>query len=229
MDQAKSGKLIVLEGVDGSGKGTQAKLLLERLRHEGYQAATAAFPQYGKKSAGIIEEYLNGAYGKPDEISPYASSLFYALDRFDASRGIRQLIADGNAVVLDRYVDSNAGHQGGKIQDMREREAFLSWLYNIEFQILGVPKPDLTIILHVPPEISQQLVARKEARSYLSHGSQDGHEADLIHLKNAETAYLWLAKKFPQDHILIECVKNSKLLTPQEVHELVWKIVEKIV
>lgn len=221
------GKLIVIEGTDGSGKGTQVKLLVERLVREGYKTTTASFPQYGKKSSGPIEEYLNGKYGRPDEISPYAASLFYAIDRFDFSKEIRSRLNEGYLFILDRYVDSNAGHQGGKIKDPREREKFIEWLYEIEYRILGIPKPDMVIILHVPAEIGQKLVAQKQQRLYLEgNKKRDGHEADLDHLKNAEASYLWLAKKYRKDHQLVECVENGKLLPPEKIHEKVWAAVQ---
>ena len=218
------GKLIVIEGTDGSGKKTQVQLLIDRLQNEGHRVATASFPQYGKKSAGPIEEYLNGNYGKSDEVSPYVASLFYAIDRFDAARDIKKFLSQGTLVVLDRYVDSNAGHQGGKIKNIAERKKFIKWLYDIEFSVFGVPKPDLTIILHVPSAIGYELVYKKQQRLYLEEGkTHDAHEADKEHLKNAEASYLWLAKQFPQDHGGIECVKYGKLLSPEEIHALVWK------
>jgi dTMP kinase len=222
------GKLIVLEGIDGSGKGTQLKLLRERLEKEGIKTTSLAFPQYGKKSSGPIEEYLNGKYGKPDEVNPYAASLFYAIDRFDVSKEIKARLHEKYLVVLDRYVDSNAGHQGGKIKDSREREKFIEWLYDIEYRILGIPKPDLVIILHVPAEIGQKLVAQKERRSYIDGGNKtDTHETDLEHLKSAEASYLWLAKKYLKDHRLIKCVENGQLLTPEEIHNKLWGVLQE--
>ena len=112
------GKLIVIEGADGSGKSTQFELLLRRFRKEKIRIVTMKFPQYGKKSAGMVEEYLRGAYGKkPESVSPYAASLFYAVDRFDAAQKIKKWLLEGKTVLLDRYVDSNAAHQRGKIQN----------------------------------------------------------------------------------------------------------------
>ena len=223
-----SGKLIVIEGTDGSGKGTQIKLLMERLLREGHKAATTAFPQYGKKSSGPIEEYLNGKYGKPDDVSPYAASVFYAIDRFDFSKEIRKQLGEDYLIILDRYVDSNAGHQGGKIKDPKEREKFIEWLYDTEYRIFGVPKPDLTVILHVPAQIGQKLVLQKQTRLYIEGGrKQDGHEADFEHLKNAEASYLWLAKKFPEDHVVIECAEGDGILSPEIIQEKIWSIINK--
>ncbi len=224
---ANRGKLIVLEGTDGSGKGTQLRLLTERLGKEGIRAVSLAFPQYGKKSCGPIEEYLNGKYGRPDEVNPYAASLFYAIDRFDVSKEIRVKLEEGYFVVLDRYVDSNSGHQGGKITNPKEREKFIEWLYDIEYRILGIPKPELVIILHMPAEVGQKLVARKERRLYLKGGKKkDSHESDLVHLKSAEEAYLWLRQKFPEDHKVIECVEDGRLLAPEEIHTKVVELLK---
>ena len=223
------GKLIVIDGTDGSGKKTQTKLLIERFQREGYPAVSISFPQYGKKSAGLVEEYLNGRYGGAEEVSPYVASLFYALDRFDLSAEIRTRLQEGKTIITDRYVDANAGHQGGKIRDPRERGRFLSWLYDLEYGILGIPSPDLVFILHVPAEVGQHLVLAKQQqlyaeRAYIEGGKkQDLHEGDLDHLKAAEGAYLWLAEQFPEDHRLIECVKEDKLLSPEEIHEKIWQ------
>ena len=224
---ARQGKLIVIEGTDGSGKGLQTKLLIERLQKDKYKVATASFPQYGKKSAGPVEEYLNGKYGDAAGLNPYAASLFFALDRFDLSLELTQKRKQGFTIILDRYVDSNAGHQGGKISDLAEREKFVKWLYDTEYQILKIPKPDIVIILHVPAEIGQKLILQKQQRVYLENGKkQDGHETNLEHLKNAEASYLWLAKKFPRDHKIIECVENGVLLSPENICEKAFKIIK---
>lgn len=220
------GKLIVIDGTDGSGKKTQTRLLLERLQKEGYSAVSISFPQYGKKSAGLVEEYLNGKYGKADEVSPYVASLFYALDRFDLSGEIRALLKEGKVIVTDRYVDANAGHQGGKIKDFQERAKFLGWLYDLEYRILGIPRPDIVCILHVPAEWGQKLVAEKQQRLYIEGGKvMDAHEADLGHLKAAEESYLWLARQFPEDHKVIECTQEGQLLSREVIHEKLWQAV----
>ncbi|MCX6797360.1 MAG: hypothetical protein NTX98_02680 [Candidatus Doudnabacteria bacterium] len=226
--RSQRGKFIVIDGTDGSGKATQISLLAKELELGGYKVEIADFPQYGTKSAGIIEEYLNGKYGQLD---PRAASIFYAIDRFDASFKIRQWLNEGKVVVSNRYVTANAGHQGGKIKDDFERLKFFKWLDDLEFNIFNIPKPDLTVILHVPAIVAQKLVDMKseEQRAYANHQNKkrDLHEADLEHLKNAEKVFLQIAKLFPNTK-LVACVENKELLTPQQIHNKVWELVRRI-
>lgn len=219
------GKLIVIEGTDGSGKKTQAALLIERLKKEGLKTVSKSFPQYGTKSAGPTEEFLSGKYGKPTEVDPYISSVFYAVDRFDLSQELKKLLGDGFVVILDRYVDSNVGHQGGKIKNPTEREKYVEWLYDFEYRIMGIPKPDLTLILHVPAELNEKLIPHKQTLFRV----EKNHELGLEHLKTAEAAYLWLAKKYPEDHKVVECVEDGALLPPEKIHEKVWATIKEFV
>lgn len=223
-----TGKLIVIDGIDGSGKKTQADLLLERLKNEGHDAVKIDFPKYGQKSAGLVENYLNGKYGRPDEVGPYAASLFYALDRFDSAGEMRQWLTDGKIIVCDRYVSANMGHQGSKFASTEERRKYFEWLAHYEYDILGAPRPHLTIILHVPAEKAQMLVAQKSERAYTQGKALDAHEADLEHLKRAEQAYVEMCELFPK-YELIECVQNDKLLSIKEIHELIWNKVKTLV
>ncbi len=219
------GKLIIVEGTDGSGKKTQTSLLIERMRNEGFPVETASFPQYGKKSAGLVEEYLHGTYGGPNDVAPKVASLFYALDRYDKSFELRTLLEQGTNVVLDRYVDSNAGHQGGKIQDDHLREEFLRWLYDIEYGILNTPKPDVVIILHLPAQESRRRIL---LRAQETNTTPDIHEMDIDHLTNAEKTYLWTAQKNPLTHHLVECIDGDQGLSREEIHEKVWAIARPV-
>ena len=226
--QKSKGRFIVIDGIDGSGKGTQTKLLMEELKVNGYEAEEADFPQYGTKSAGIIEEYLNGKYGQLD---PRAASIFYAIDRFDASFKIRQWLSEGKIVVSNRYVTANAGHQGGKIADEHDRLKFFRWLNDLEYNIFNIPKPDLNIILHVPAKTAQKLVdsKAKNQRAYANHANQkrDLHESDLGHLKNAEQVFLEIIQLFPNTK-LVECSEGGRLLSPEEIHNKVWELARRI-
>ena len=210
------GKFFVIDGTDGSGKETQTKLLLARMRREGYAVETVSFPQYGKKSAGPTEEYLAGKYGPSDRVGPKPSSVFYAVDRYDASHDIRAWLESGRHVIADRYVSSNMGHQGGKIDDPEERRHFFEWNDELEHGIFGIPRPDLTIVLHVPAEVNARLMADRP---------KDIHEQDMTHLKRAERTYLELVELFPGFR-LIECVDGSGILmSPERIHEMVWEII----
>lgn len=211
---------IVIDGTDGSGKKTQTALLIERLKKEGYPMETIQFPQYNVKSTGLVEEYLSGKYGTADEVGPYRASIFFACDRYDASFKMRKWLEEGKIVVADRYVTSNMGHQGSKIGNPEERKKYFEWNYNLEYNIFGLPEPDINIILHVPVEISFRLIQERQRE-------QDIHEKDYNHLQKAENTYLQMARMFPGLK-LIECTKDDKLMSREEISELVWAEVKKV-
>lgn len=210
------GTFIVIEGNDGSGKGTQFQLLADYLREQNKPVELFDFPQYGAKSAGPVEEYLNGKYGDVHDVSSYAASLLYAVDRFDAAQKIRAALMAGKIVLSNRYTLSNAAHQGAKIKNPEEREKFLRWLNDLEYGILNLPKPDLVIFLHVPAEISYELVLKKAERNHLNGKKQDIHEANLDYLKTVELAYIDLAKQNSAIKT-IECAPNGQLLSVDEI------------
>lgn len=226
--QNNRGKLIVIDGTDGSGKATQAQLLTERLKRLGYEVALVDFPQYGKKSAGLVEEYLNGKFGTADEVGPYRASMFYASDRYDASFQIRKWLEEGKIVITNRYVTANMGHQGGKISDDAERQKFFNWLYQLEYEQFGIPKPDLNLILHVDAAVAQQLVDQKGHRDYVGGQKRDIHEADLEHLRNAEKVYLEIAQTFPGFQ-LIECSPHGTILDREAISWLVWQAIAPLI
>lgn len=228
MSQQKLSKgiLIVIDGIDGSGKGTQTTLLIDHLQAEGYPVETISFPQYGKKSAGAAEEYLNGVYRQLD---PRQSSVLYAVDRFDASHQLRAWIADGKVIIANRYVTANAGHQGGKIHDREERAEFFRWLHDLEYGLFKIPQPDLNVIIHMPAELAQQLVDRKNAseRTYANGKKRDIHEADIDHLKHAEKVFLEIAENFPNTKLVRSTDSTGNLKTPEGVHDSIWAIVSE--
>jgi dTMP kinase len=217
---------IMLDGIDGSGKSVQTKLLIKHLKKTGRKVALISFPQYGQKSAGPIEEYLNGVYGNAKEVGPYRASILYAVDRFAAAPKIRAWLRQGKIVVANRYVASNMGHQGGKIKNAAERKKFFLWNDNLEYKIFGIPRPDLNIILHVRPDIAQKLVDKKGARAYLKGAKRDIHEADLKHLQHAERTYLEIARLFSK-YKMVECVAKNQILPINTIHEKIWKIVAR--
>jgi dTMP kinase len=223
----KKGKFIVLEGGDGSGKGTQFKLLVDRLIKEGYEIGTADFPQYGKPSAIFVEKYLRGEYGTAQEVGPYRGSMFYALDRYDASFELKEIINSGKILVSNRYVTSNIGHQTCKLDSREEQDKFIGWVENLEYETLGSPRPDMVIFLDVDPEIGQRLVAQKQVRKYTEGKSHDIHEADLDHLRRAHSTYNYVVEKL--GWVKINCMKNGDIMTPEEIHEIVYEKVKKLI
>lgn len=215
-----SGKFIVIDGTDGSGKTTQLQLLASKLSAENYDVEIADFPQYNTKSAGMVEEYLSGKYGGADDVNPYAASLFYSVDRFDASLQIRKWLNEGKIVISNRYISSNFAHQGGKIDNPLERKLFFDWLSEIEYKIFNIPKPDLYLILHVEAEISQKLAQNRQREDWKGK-TKDIHEDNLQHLKKAEQAYLDIAQNLP-DFRLIKCTRNNEIMSREDIHYLIW-------
>lgn len=223
-----SGKLIVIDGTDGSGKGTQTEILIKRLQDNGYDVATTDFPQYGKKACGPVEEYLNGKYGSAQEVGPYRASILYAVDRYDASFVMKQWLSEGKIIVSNRYVAANMGHQGAKITKSEERKQYLDWLYHLEYTIFNIPKPDLNLILHVPSDIAYDLIAKKDDREYLNGKKRDIHEADISHLRQAEQVYLEIAEQF-SDFTKIKCAEDGNIMTRDEISDLIWEQVLKTI
>lgn len=221
----KKGRFIVLEGTDGSGKGTQFEILMRRLKSQGADVATFDFPQYEKQSSYFVREYLNGKYGSSEAVGPYRASMFYALDRFDVGEQIRHWLNEGRTVISNRYVSSNMGHQGAKMGHSA-RKNFFRWLNDLEYGILGIPRPHLTIVLHVPAKTAQALVDKKAARKYIGGAKRDIHEADLNHLKRAEDTYLDMVRTYPREFKLVECMEGSRLMTVDEIHQKIWRLVE---
>jgi dTMP kinase len=215
------GRLLVLEGSDGSGKTTQFNLLSERLKAAGYEVAVFDFPRYDKDSSHFIKQYLNGRYGPASSVSPYTASLFYALDRYEAAKDIRKALGEGKIVLSNRYVGSNMAHQGSKFDDPVEQRGFFVWEDNLEFQLLDIPRPDANLFLRVPAEISQKLIGHKAARDYTSK-SHDEHEADISHLKKSVATFDLLCQLFPKDFQAIECTKNNEMLSVPQISNLIW-------
>ncbi len=217
------GKFIVIDGTDGTGKNTQTNLLIKRFKEKGHKVKKADFPQYNKKSAGLIEEYLEGKYGSANEVGPYRASIFYACDRYAASFKIRKWIEEGNIVISNRYVTANLGHQGAKIKDKTKRKKFFDWILDLEYNIFQIPKPDLILILHVPADMAQNLAKKRSTSKWIGK-TKDIHENNLNHLKMAEKTYIEISK-IDNNKKLIECTKNGKILSKEEIHEMIWKTI----
>lgn len=234
--KSKKGKFIVFEGLDGAGKSTQVKLLINRLRTEGRKVKTIDFPRHGEKPAWLVDEYLRGKYGSAEEVGPYRASIFYACDRYDAGFEIRKWLKNGIIVIADRYLASNIGHQGGKIKDKKARKKYFDWLYNLEYNILKIPKPECNFILKTSPEFSLKLANKitdkeKQARrkAYLGRsGKKDIHEKDKKHLGGALESYLQAAEEFPKEFKIIECIEQGKLLPLEIIHQKIWNLIKNI-
>ena len=211
------GIFIVIEGSDGSGKSTQFSLLKEFFEKQGKQVKTYKFPRYEKPSAHFVTSYLNGLYGNANSLGAHTPSLFYALDRFEAGRDIRKDLEEGSIVLCDRYVGSNMAHQGQKIDDAKERRSYFDWVHNLEFEMLGIPKPDANIVLIMPAEIASQLMEKREKRDYTSM-QKDIHEADINHLKRAVATYEELCRLFPDTFTAVRGTSEGTLKQIEDVH-----------
>ncbi|MBI5654816.1 hypothetical protein HZC53_04155 [Candidatus Uhrbacteria bacterium] len=217
------GKFIVIDGTDGSGKTVQANRLIERLRAEGRDSQLQDFPRYGKPSAWFVEKYLKGEYGSANDVGPKRASMFFALDRYDAAPQIREALTQGSILVSNRYVSANKGHQMGKIEDPQSQIEFLGWLNDLEYNLMAIPKPDLTLLLHVPADIGFELSRSRDG------SKTDIHQKDLEHLRAAERAYLRLPEiDTAENWQVVECAPEGKLLSIDEIHGLVWSIVSPL-
>lgn len=224
-EASNTGMFFVIEGTDGSGKGTLFQLLAERLTKSGYAVATFDFPRYDEPSSYFVKEYLNGNYGTQKQVGPYTASLFYALDRFQAGPDIRRALADGKIVLANRFTGSSLAHQGTVFDNSEERKGYFLWLDNLEFVTLQIPRPDLSIVLKVPADIAQKLVDQKEKRNYTDK-KRDLHEADINHLTQSVEVYDDLCQLFPKDFRRIDCVRSGQLLSIETINDLIWETLQ---
>ena len=176
----------------------------------------------------FVQRYLRGEFGSSEKVKPKQASLFYALDRYAAKDRIGQWLQEGHIVISNRYVSANKGHQLGKVQGDKARQEFLDWINEIEYGLLEIPKPDVTILLHVPAEFAQQLVDQKDSREYLHGKKRDIHEDDLHHLKNAEQAYLFCLEHDTEENWKkIICWEGKQLKSREAVHEEIYVLVKQ--
>lgn len=217
------GKLIVIEGTDGSGKSTQFKLLTSRLEAENHRFQKLVFPQYAEPSSALIRMYLGGEFGtRPSDVNAYAASTFYAVDRYASYKKVwSDWYEQGGLIVSDRYTTSNAVHQTSK-EPQEKQAAFLTWLYDLEYDKLGLPKPDLVIYLDVPTDFTEAMMRRREADT---NTHADIHEQDMDYLatcrrtgKAAAEFYGWT---------VIQCVKDDAMRSIEDIHEEIYRHVAK--
>lgn len=213
------GVFIVIDGADGTGKKTQHELLLDRLERENITSYSIDFPRYGEPSAYFVEQYLSGVYGAVDEVSPEKASVFFALDRFAVTREIISALESGKVVVANRFTLSNMGHQGAKLSDKSEREKLYRWIDTFEHETLGIPRPDINIILTMPHTIAQANIDR---RAISDNRAKDIHEANDDFIRRSIDVYYELCE-FSDINQQIKCELNDTTMkSPPEIHEAIW-------
>lgn len=210
-------KLIVIEGTDGCGKKTQSELLLKRLKEMGVNCLLQSFPNYSSPACAPVKMYLNGEFGDANCLTAYQSNALYAVDRLCTMQQYNEHIKNGGSIVFDRYVQSTMLHQAGLINDLAERDKFLDYVNNFEFEVLKLPKPDVVIFLDVPVEVSKKLADSRG--KFKSGNSKDIYEEDKNHLINAYNAGKYVANKYGWS--IINCVKEGNLLSIEEISDLI--------
>lgn len=226
----KKGKLIVIDGTDGSGKTTQFVLLVDHLKRDGYKVKTIDFPEYYKNFFGkFIGHCLSEQYYNWLNVHPKIASMAYAADRWESSKQTKEWLSKGYIVVANRYVSANQIHQGGKIKNTKKRNDFIKWLDQMEYKVFGIPRPDLTFYLSLPIDIVLKLIKDRESskmkRAYLKK-KKDLAENDIDYQKNSIKSALWLAKNI-KNFIKINCSLKGEILSREDIHEMVYKEVKK--
>lgn len=222
----RRGKIIVIEGTECSGKETQTSLIVQRLKREGKKVEHLAFPMYDTPTGKIVggpylgKEYISNSYFKEDiiNVDPKVAALYYAADRRYNLKTINEFLDDGYNLIIDRYVESNMAHQGCKISNKEERFKLYKWFATLEYDLLELPRPNLTILLHMPYKKTMELKREK--------ADNDNYNNVLNYYKNSEDAYLELAKM--NNHKVISCVKDDKLRDILEIHEEIYNIVKSV-
>lgn len=218
------GKLIVIEGIDGSGKSTQIELLKGRLIERGFTPLHIKLPDYNDPSSTLVKMYLAGEFGsKAGDVNAYAASAFFAVDRYASfKRHWGEAYLDGNVVVADRYTTSNAVHQMAKLT-RSEWDGFLHWLFEFEYKYLGIPEPCKVVFLDMPVEVSQKLLT---GRYNGNDGKKDVHERNIEYLKSCRESALYAAEKWGWAYV--PCVEGDRLRGVEEIADLVWREVKPI-
>lgn len=219
------GKLVVLEGIDGSGKRTQLEMLARAMQTRGIPHATIAFPRYEGFFGRMVAQYLNGGFGTLAEVDPHFSALLYAGDRLENKKLVESYLADGKLVLADRYIASNLAHQGARVTT-RQFSRFLRWLERLEYGVYGLPEEDLVIYLRVPTSRAQKLVGKKGARSYTKK-RHDLQEANRSHLQAAARIFERLARR--RNWTTVECMGTPAVVlrSPEEIHREIMALMER--
>jgi dTMP kinase len=222
------GKLIVIEGTDSSGKQTQAEKLYERLKEEGKMVMKVSFPNYESPSSAPIKMYLSGEFGeKPGDVNPYASSVMYAVDRYASFKTVwGEFYKSGGIVIADRYTSSNMIHQASKIDDDTEKAAYLDWLEDLEFEKLGIPKPDLVMFLNMPTEVASRLMSQRKNK-FTGQDKKDIHEEDNDYMKKSHRNACTVASRYGWEEI--SCVENGELRSIDDIAQEIYARLSKLV
>lgn len=218
------GKLIVLEGIDGSGKHTQLEMLARAMRERGIPHTTIDFPRYDGFFGRMVAQYLNGEFGTLAEVDAHFSALLFAGDRLENKKQLEHFLGDGKLVLADRYIASNLAHQGARVPP-RKLPEFLRWLKRLEYSVYGLPQEELVIYLRLPAMKAQRLVNRKPTRSY-TRRRRDLQEANLAHLKTAARIFDLLSRQ--ANWSSVDCTEMGKkgLRSPGEIHREVMSILQ---
>lgn len=208
-----NGKLIVFEGLDGSGKKTQSDNLLRYMKEKGINVRKVEFPDYSSPSASLINMYLAGEFGTaPGDVNPYAASSFYAVDRYASYKKCwADFYSEGGIIIADRYTTSNAIHQCSKLQE-DQWDSFLDWLFDYEYRLLGLPEPDKVIYLRVDPDVSQRLLSERYNND---ESKKDVHEKDVEYLRRSGEAASYCAGKLGWD--VVECVSHKQMRSIDDI------------
>ncbi len=228
----KKGKLIVIDGTDGSGKATQVGLLVKRLKKDGYKVRMLDFPEYyGNFFGGFIAHCLQEKYYNWTNIHPKIASIAYAADRWESKEKIEKWLKEGCIVIANRYVSANQIHQGGKIKDDRKRAEFINWLDQMEHKVFKIPIPNIVFYLALPISVTQKLIRERAKtgvkRAYLRRKT-DIVEYDLNYLENSRKSALWLAKT-QKNFLKIDCAPKGEILPREDIHEEVYKKVKILI
>ncbi len=220
------GKLFVIDGTDGSGKQTQSSLLKERLQKDGIDFKSVSFPNYDSPTSTLVKMYLEGDFGENQkDVSPYIASTFYAADRYATfKKDFEEYYNNGGIIIADRYTTSNMIHQAGIIKDKQEREKFLKWLWDFEFNLYGLPIPTEVIFLNMPPDYTEKLIQDRENK--ITHEKKkDIIEKNKQNTIDAYNNALELVKKY--NWYEIKCVKDDKIRTIEDINDEIYELVKK--
>lgn len=220
----RKGKLIVVDGGDGSGKTTQAHLLMEYLKKHTMLAKYMDFPQYYSSFHGkTVARFLRGEFGTLDQVSPYLAALAFAVDRASVKNEMDDFLKKGGYIIANRYATSSMAHQAAKFMQKNDQEEFLKWEYEMEYKVHKIPKEDIVIYLYVPWQYGISLTKKKGNRAYLQGKSEDIHESNLSYRQAVESMYLALVRRYPH-WVMITCVEDNKVLSPQAIHKKILTV-----